>query len=195
MRIFFVTDVHGSDVCWRKFLNAGAFHKADVLIMGGDMAGKAMVPIVADGATWQVTLQEQRHDLATEEEVRAMERRISDRGYYPVRLSHEEVDAWAADPTLVDRRFKAEIIHGVERWMDMADAKLAPTAIRCIVSPANDDMFATADAGRRGRHRRVHTRARLTAPAESLRNLAVGHQRLVTANMRLLRGQMGHQAP
>ena len=49
MRIFFATDIHGSEVCWRKFLNAGKFHKADVLIMGGDMTGKAMVPIVANG--------------------------------------------------------------------------------------------------------------------------------------------------
>ncbi len=47
MRVFFATDVHGSEVCWRKFLNAGKFHKADVLIMGGDMTGKAMVPIVS----------------------------------------------------------------------------------------------------------------------------------------------------
>jgi len=141
MRIFFVTDVHGSDVCWRKFLNAGAFHKADVLIMGGDMTGKAMVPIVADGTGWQVTLQEQRHDLATEDEVRSMERRIADRGYYPVRLSQAEVDAWAADPGLVDRRFKEEIVRGVERWMGMADDKLGRTSIRCVVSPANDDMF------------------------------------------------------
>ncbi len=49
MRIFFATDIHGSDVCWRKFINAGTFHKADVLVMGGDMTGKAMVPIVANG--------------------------------------------------------------------------------------------------------------------------------------------------
>ena len=141
MRIFFVTDVHGSDVCWRKFLNAGAFHKADVLIMGGDMTGKAMVPIVTTPAGWEVTLQDQRHELTTEDQVRAMERRISDRGYYPVRLSRDEVDTWAADPELVDRRFRAEILHGVERWMGMADDKLTPTSIRCVVSPANDDMF------------------------------------------------------
>ena len=47
MRIFFATDIHGSEVCWRKFLNAGTFHKADNLVMGGDMTGKAMVPIVS----------------------------------------------------------------------------------------------------------------------------------------------------
>src|ERR1041385_8939358 len=100
MRIFFATDIHGSEACWRKFLNAGAFHKADVLVMGGDMTGKAMVPIVASDGAWEVTLQEQRHDLATEDEVRAMQKRISDRGYYPVRLSREEIDAWAADASI-----------------------------------------------------------------------------------------------
>jgi Icc-related predicted phosphoesterase len=141
MRIFFATDVHGSDVCWRKFLNAGKFHKVDVLIMGGDMTGKAMVPIVATGSGWELTLQGQRHSLTTEDGLRAMEKRISDRGYYPVRLTSDELAAWAADPALVDTRFKAEMLASVERWMALADERLAGTGIRCIVSPANDDMF------------------------------------------------------
>ena len=55
MRIFFATDVHGSEVCWRKFLNAGKYHKADVLIMGGDMTGKAMVPIVESNGGWEAS--------------------------------------------------------------------------------------------------------------------------------------------
>ncbi len=141
MRIFFATDVHGSEVCWRKFLNAGAFHKADVLIMGGDMTGKAMVPIVATPDGWELSLQDQRHELSSEDEVRAMEKRISDRGYYPVRLTRDEINAWGDDPTLVDQRFKTEIVSGVERWMALADERLATSGIRCIVSPANDDMF------------------------------------------------------
>jgi Icc-related predicted phosphoesterase len=141
MRVFFATDIHGSEVCWRKFLNAGKFHKADVLIMGGDMTGKAMVPIVADGSNWELELQGQKHVLTTEDELAAMEKRISDRGYYPVRLTRDEVDAWSADPTLVDTRFKAEMLGNVERWMALGDERLAGTGIRCVVSPANDDMF------------------------------------------------------
>ena len=70
-----------------------------------------------------------------------MEKRIGDRGYYPVRLSREEVDAWATDPALVDARFKAEMLAAVERWMALADERLAGSGIRCIVSPANDDIF------------------------------------------------------
>jgi uncharacterized protein len=141
MRIFFATDVHGSDVCWRKFLNAGAFHKADVLVMGGDMTGKAMVPIVHRNGGWEVTLQEQHHQLGTEDELLAMEKRISDRGYYPVRLEPDELEAWQADPSLVDARFKDEMLRNVERWMALADERLEGKGIRCIVSPANDDMF------------------------------------------------------
>ena len=141
MRVFFATDIHGSDVCWRKFLNAGAFHKADVLIMGGDMTGKAMVPVVSTSGGWEVTIQDQRHVLSSEDEVRVMEKRIRDRGYYPVRLTRDEVDAWAADPELVDARFRSEMLASVERWMALADDRLAGTGIRCIVSPANDDMF------------------------------------------------------
>lgn len=141
MRLFFATDIHGSEVCWRKFLNAGKFHKADVLIMGGDMTGKAMIPIVARNGSWEVELQDQRTTLSTESELAAMEKRIRDRGYYPVRLAPDEVAAWAADPNLVDERFKAEMLRVVEAWMALADERLAGTSIRCVVSPANDDMF------------------------------------------------------
>ena len=141
MRIFFATDIHGSEVCWRKFLNAGAFHRADVLVMGGDMTGKAMVPIVSHGSAWHVTLQDQLHELSTEDEVRAMEKRILDRGYYPIRLTPEELHAWDADPALVERRFHAEMVANVERWMALADERLDRTSIRCVVSPANDDIF------------------------------------------------------
>lgn len=141
MRIFFATDIHGSEVCWRKFLNAGAFHKADVLVMGGDMTGKAMVPITGAKETWRVTLQEQEHILSGEAEVAAMEKRIADRGYYPIRLSPDEMTAWQAEPELVDARFKAEMLAQVGRWMALADERLAGKGIRCIVSPANDDIF------------------------------------------------------
>ena len=141
MRIFFATDIHGSDICWRKFLNAGKFHKADVLIMGGDMTGKAMVPIVQAASGWDVTLQEQPIHLADEDQLVAMEKRISGRGYYPVRVTRDELAQWAADPSLMEARFKAEMLASVQRWMDLADERMAGSGIRVIVSPANDDMF------------------------------------------------------
>src|SRR5437588_363153 len=35
MKMFFATDIHGSEICWKKFLNAAAFYKADLVVLGG----------------------------------------------------------------------------------------------------------------------------------------------------------------
>jgi Icc-related predicted phosphoesterase len=105
------------------------------------MTGKAMVPIVQSNGGWEVTLQEQRHELHGEDELVAMEKRIRDRGYYPIRLTRDELQAWSADKALVDARFKDEMLRSIEAWMALADERLGGTGIRCVVSPANDDMF------------------------------------------------------
>ena len=55
-RVFFATDLHGSEMCWRKFLNAAKFYEADVLICGGDMTGKAIVPIVEENGHFTFTM-------------------------------------------------------------------------------------------------------------------------------------------
>jgi Icc-related predicted phosphoesterase len=141
VKVFYATDVHGSEVCWTKFLNAGPFYGADVLILGGDMTGKALVPIVRTGGTYRTTLLDRQYTMETEEEVRAVEKRIADRGYYPVRVSAEEYAAMQADPELVDRKFREAIVSTVERWMDMAERKLANRDVPCFVCPGNDDIF------------------------------------------------------
>jgi Icc-related predicted phosphoesterase len=140
-KIFYVTDIHGSEICWRKFLNAGPHSGADVVIVGGDITGKAMVPIVQRGAHWDTTMFDQHVTLETEDEVREIESKILNRGYYPIRVSEEEYRHMQEDEDAVDKRFKEVMLEGTERWIAMADDRLAGKGIRAIVSPANDDMF------------------------------------------------------
>lgn len=141
MKIFYATDLHGSEVCWRKLLNAGPFYGVDVLICGGDMTGKAMIPIVERNGKYEVTLQEVPYVLESEDEVGEMRRKIVNRGYYPVVVSPEEMAALAEDDSLVQRRFEQEILETVERWMAIAEEKLAGKDLRCFVCPGNDDIF------------------------------------------------------
>ncbi len=78
--LFFATDIHGSDICWNKFLNAGKFYGAGVLILGGDMTGKAVVPFIDLGrGKYQVTLLQQVFYLEGETE-RSEERRVGKEG-------------------------------------------------------------------------------------------------------------------
>jgi len=146
VRIFYVTDLHGSEICWKKFLNAGAFYKADMVILGGDVTGKAMVPVVqhANGA-WTASLQDFREEMETEAEVAAFEARVMNRGYYPIRVSDEEYLAMQEDEDMVDKRFKQVMVDGTARWIDMAEDKLGSSGIRVVACPANDDMFEIDD--------------------------------------------------
>ena len=48
-RLYFATDVHGSERTYKKFLNAGKFYEANVLVMGGDITGKMLIPIIDEG--------------------------------------------------------------------------------------------------------------------------------------------------
>jgi uncharacterized protein len=146
MRLLYVTDLHGSEICWKKFLNAGAFYQAEVVILGGDITGKAMVPIVqrADGS-WIASLQDHVDTLETAAEVEEFSRRVMNRGYYPIRVSEEEYRALQGDADLVDKRFKQVMVDGTARWIAMAEEKLAGTGIRVIACPANDDMFEIDD--------------------------------------------------
>jgi Icc-related predicted phosphoesterase len=146
MKLFFVTDLHGSEICWKKFLNAGAFYKADAVILGGDVTGKAMVPIVQRASgVWNASLQDHLETLETETEVVEFSKRVMNRGYYPITVSEEEYRALSEDEDLVDKRFKEAMVVGTERWIAMAEDKLAGTGIRVIACPANDDMFEIDD--------------------------------------------------
>src|SRR4051812_23184071 len=98
MRIFFATDIHGSETCWKKFLNAGPHYEADVVILGGDMTGKALVPVIDDGGgRWHATLLEHRQDLEGEDAVVAFEQSVMRRGYYPFRTTPDDVAELSSD--------------------------------------------------------------------------------------------------
>jgi uncharacterized protein len=141
MKIFFATDIHGSEVCWRKFLNSAAFYKADLVVLGGDVTGKAMVPIVAHNGYWQVTLRGETQRLDSKQELDDVVARIRNSGFYPAVVSPDELNHLSGDEGAVSERFTTEMISSLDRWLDMADGKLRGGAIPCILNGGNDDIF------------------------------------------------------
>jgi Icc-related predicted phosphoesterase len=151
--LFFATDVHGSDICWKKFINAGKFYGADIIILGGDMTGKAIVPIIHQGGDkWKAVLLEQASMLKGEDQVREMEQHIKSRGYYPFRTNPDEITELNASPERVDEIFHTEVLGTAEQWLAYADERLEGSGIRCYVAPGNDDMFELDDLIKTSRH-------------------------------------------
>ena len=142
LRVYFATDIHGSETCWRKFLNSGKHYEANVMVLGGDMTGKALVPIVEEGkGRWHATLLENRREFDSEDEVKEFEESVMRRGYYPFRTDPDQMSELEGSEELRDELFHKEMLGTVERWMKMADEKLDGTGIDCFVSPGNDDQF------------------------------------------------------
>jgi uncharacterized protein len=152
MKIFFATDIHGSDICWSKFLNAGKFYGADVLVLGGDMTGKAVVPIIHQGGqNYRITLLEQVFDITNEAELQDMIKRVRSRGYYPYLTDPDEIGELEKNPDGVHAIFAREVLKVVGQWMELADKKLSGTSLRLFCSPGNDDMAEIDDLIRASR--------------------------------------------
>jgi uncharacterized protein len=141
MKIFFATDIHGSEICWRKFLNAAAFYKADLVILGGDVTGKVMIPVVEYNGYWQVTVRGQSMRIESREQLAEVMQQIRNRGSYPAIVSPDELQHLSQQDGAVDQRFSAEMMNSLDRWLDMADTKLHGGQVGCILNGGNDDIF------------------------------------------------------
>jgi Icc-related predicted phosphoesterase len=151
MKLFYASDVHGSETCWRKFLNAGPFYKAETIIMGGDVTGKGIVPIVEDEGRWRARYRGAEYDTSDPAELAKLEHRITFNGMYPYRLSQAELDRLTSAPNQ-DELFDELMETTFARWLDIADSKLDVSGVQCWVMPGNDDAWSIDGAFENSRH-------------------------------------------
>jgi Icc-related predicted phosphoesterase len=141
LRIYYASDIHGTEVLWRKFLRAPEVYKAKVLVMGGDLTGKAVIPIVEDSPGTRVaTLFGQRVEVHGEEEVSKLEEQVRANGMYPHLMTREEVDR-VASLTEEEREawFEEVMLKTFGDWLALAPDRLGESDVRCFVMPGNDD--------------------------------------------------------
>lgn len=140
-RLFFATDIHGSDWCFRKFVNAAKAYKADVLVLGGDITGKQLVPIVpqSDGG-WRASEGGTALRLRTDDERQTLLKRVAMIGAYAVPLADEdEEERLRVDVDYRSERFLAAMRELLESWVEVAEERLAPAGIPLYMMLGNDD--------------------------------------------------------
>jgi uncharacterized protein len=138
-RIYFVSDLHGSSVCFRKFINATRVYEPDVLILGGDVAGKAIQSIVrAPNGHWKCRFVGTDYDVVDGPDLVALEKLIADHGYYSYRADPGELEAMEARGEL-DALFLQLMRARLTEWLDLADSRLRPLGIPLYFMLGNDD--------------------------------------------------------
>lgn len=140
--IFFATDIHGSNVCWKKFINAGKFYGATVVVLGGDVTGKMVVPIAEqDDGSYLSSFAGKDVRLAGQHDVHEFERRIGDMGFYPKVMTEAEFQELKVRPEEQEELFRVLIERRLEEWSEYARPRLTEQGIKCFAAPGNDDAF------------------------------------------------------
>jgi Icc-related predicted phosphoesterase len=142
-RLFYAGDVHGSRVCWKKFVNAAAHYPADALVMGGDLTGKALVPIVREGdGSYSARVIGEQRTARTAEELDEVQGAISANGMYPLIVDQDEARRLGEDAARREEAFEKALLDELRLWVELADERLGGTDTRAYVIPGNDDPWS-----------------------------------------------------
>jgi Icc-related predicted phosphoesterase len=144
-RVFFVSDIHGSDRLFLKFVNAGKVYKANVLILGGDITGKTVTPVFAEGSSWKAEYVGTWKEAHTEDELNELERKIRDLGSYPYRTTESEWETLRQNEASMDKVFLEVMTTSLRRWIQIAEERLKPIGVKIIINIGNDDLPVVGD--------------------------------------------------
>jgi Icc-related predicted phosphoesterase len=142
VNVFFATDLHGSDICFKKFLSTPTVYQAHVLILGGDLTGKLAIPIVDHGADLEV-IGPARPYVVSRDQRHEVEAQMLRAGFYPFVIQDSaEIEAYRADPRRVEAKLAELMRERLLRWGEWAEEKLSSRGIEIFVAPGNDDPEA-----------------------------------------------------
>lgn len=142
LRCYMCSDLHAANRAYRKLLNAVKMnvYEAQVVLIAGDLTGKAIVPIIAQGnGRYFASFLDQDYHIETASELQNVERTISDIGYYPYVTDPEEVAALQGDPERMHQLFRQQMIQRVREWVALAEERIGQSGVQFYMMPGNDD--------------------------------------------------------
>lgn len=145
VKMFFASDLHGSNVCFKKFVNSAQFYGIDVLVLGGDLTGKAVIPIAEQTDGSFLACQHGEELALGKDELDEFVKRQGNIGFYPAVMSEAEYQRLRNDPKAQAALFKDLVLKRVREWAQFAAEKLKGTEIPLVALPGNDD-FREIDA-------------------------------------------------
>jgi len=148
--VFYATDLHGSTICFKKFINAAVYYTSkgrpiDVVIMGGDVAGKLIVPVIRRNGHLRSHLTGMDYDMTTDEEFAAFTKNCETLGVYPRVFDPDEYDAFSQDKAGQDSMFHEVVLARLREWIEWAETRLEGQPFSCYLSPGNDDFWEVDD--------------------------------------------------
>ncbi len=147
LRILYASDFHGSDLAYRKFLNAVQIYDARVAIVGGDVTGKAIVPVLhKGGGHYEAFLFNQPYTLTTKDELAKFRQIVANAGFYALDLERDQARELENDQAKMDATFARVMSERICSWMELAEQTLAKKKVQFYFMAGNDDLFVIDEA-------------------------------------------------
>lgn len=148
-RLVFATDLHGSTRCFRQLLRLAASTSADVVVVGGDVTGKRIVPIVRQGPGeryWVPLYKGRELVFATHSEVARFETQLADEGIYGYSCDQSAFDGFSTEPTQNDAVWRNVVEERIADWGKLTAAQMASQKVTFFFNAGNDDFFFVDEA-------------------------------------------------
>ncbi len=138
-RLFFACDAHGSIPVLRKMVRVHEAYNCDIVMMCGDLTGKAIVPIVEEKpGRWWSSPWGTKETYKSEKDVDRAKSTYERRGFYWFMTTEQELAELQSDPEKVKSLFEELMLERMRKWIDLIEEKI-PDNIIVVVSPGNDD--------------------------------------------------------
>ena len=144
-RLFYTSDIHGSERMLGKFLNAGQAYRVSVLVMGGDLTGKALVPLIKRNGGFTCDFMGREYTASTQAEISELAKMINYNGMYTRCMEVDDITRLESDLSYREQVLREGLTESVTRWLQKAVDKLQGTGIRCYMMPGNDDPSMVAE--------------------------------------------------
>jgi len=144
-RVFFVSDVHGSERLFLKFTNAGRVYKANVLMIGGDITGKTITPIFEKDGSWSAQYVGAWRKANNSQELENLEKDVRELGSYPYRTTEKDWVALRESEKRMDEVFATVMSQSIRRWVKLSEERLKPLGCKTIFNIGNDDLPLVGD--------------------------------------------------
>jgi Icc-related predicted phosphoesterase len=142
MRLFFTTDIHGSDICFRKFFAAIREYRVNVALLLGDLSGKVIIPIQQDLGTYTCTVMGTQMVAHNNDELMEMKRKTADLGFYSYVGSKHEIEELQSNQEKNDEVFQTLIAQRLDEWVKTAEEKIRGSTAKMYIGAGNDDLFS-----------------------------------------------------
>ena len=142
-RLFYTSDIHGSERVFLKLINSVNIYKPEIIIVGGDLSGKRLIPIVDKGnGVYETDFLGEHLTIENKSKLKSVIDKIRAIGYYPHIADKKTVEELSLDEKKLEEVFEEVIVESLERWFAIAEERLRKfSKLKFFIMPGNDDPY------------------------------------------------------